>query len=172
MPGNPPTEDNMSSTDVTAGASTESPEVGTIDMKLEVIAIPVSDVDRSKSFYESLGWRLDADFDLGEGMRVVQFTPPHSECSIAFGKGFIKGEPGSVERLEMVVSDIEAAREFLISRGVEVSDFFHRGESGFEPGLDPQRTSYNSYATFSDPDGNGFLLQEITERLPGRVWEG
>ena len=102
---------------------------------------------------------------------MVQFTPPHSECSIAFGKGIIKGEPGSVERLEMVVSDIEAAREFLISRGVEVSDFFHRGESGFEPGLDPNRTSYNSYATFSDPDGNGYILQEVTERLPGRVWE-
>ena len=140
-------------------------------MKLEVVAIPVSDVDRAKSFYENLGWRLDADFDLGEGLRVVQFTPTDSDCSIAFGKGFIKGEPGSIERLEMVVSDIEAAREFLISRGVEVSDFFHRGESGFEPGLDPERTSYNSYATFSDPDGNGFLLQEVTERLPGRVWE-
>jgi catechol 2,3-dioxygenase-like lactoylglutathione lyase family enzyme len=162
----------MSSTDVSAEASTETPEPGTIDMKLEVIAIPVSDVDRAKSFYENLGWRLDADFDLGEGVRVVQFTPTHSDCSIAFGKGFIKGEPGSAERLEMVVSDIEAARAFLVSRGVEVSDYFHRGESGFEPGLDPQRTSYNSYATFSDPDGNGFLLQEVTERLPGRLWEG
>ena len=161
----------MSSTDVSAGASAETAEVGTFDMKLEVVAIPVSDVDRAKGFYESLGWRLDADFDLGEGRRVVQFTPTDSDCSIAFGKGFIKAEPGSIERLEMVVSDIEAAREFLISRGVEVSDFFHRGESGFEPGLDPERTSYNSYATFSDPDGNGFLLQEVTERLPGRLWE-
>ena len=161
----------MSSTDVSAGASAETGEVATFTMKLEVVAIPVSDVDRAKGFYESLGWRLDADFDLGEGRRVVQFTPTHSECSIAFGKGFIKAEPGSIERLEMVVSDIEAAREYLISRGVEVSDFFHRGESGFEPGLDPGRTSYNSYATFSDPDGNGFLLQEVTERLPGRVWE-
>jgi catechol 2,3-dioxygenase-like lactoylglutathione lyase family enzyme len=162
----------MASTDVTTESTGEGQGAPGVDMKLEVIAIPVSDVDRAKSFYENLGWRLDADFDLGEGARVVQFTPTHSECSIAFGKGFIKGEPGSVERLEMVVSDIEAAREFLISRGVEVSDFFHRGESGFEPGLDPQRTSYNSYATFSDPDGNGYLLQEITERLPGRVWEG
>ena len=161
----------MSSTDVSAETSTAGPEAGTIDMKLEVIAIPVSDVDRSKSFFENLGWRLDADFDLGGGIRVVQFTPPHSDCSIGFGSGFIKGEPGSIERLEMVVSDIEAAREFLIGRGVEVSDFFHRGESGFEPGLDPERTSYNSYATFSDPDGNGFLLQEVTERLAGRVWE-
>jgi catechol 2,3-dioxygenase-like lactoylglutathione lyase family enzyme len=161
----------MSSTDVSAGASAETREVGTFDMKLEVVAIPVSDVDRAKGFYENLGWRLDADFDLGEGRRVVQFTPTNSDCSIAFGKGFIEGEPGSIERLEMVVSDIEAAREFLTSRGVEVSDFFHRGESGFEPGLDPERTSYNSYATFSDPDGNGYLLQEVTERLPGRLWE-
>jgi catechol 2,3-dioxygenase-like lactoylglutathione lyase family enzyme len=160
----------MSSNEVSPGASTATPEVGTIDMKLEVVAIPVSDVDRAKSFYQSLGWRLDADFELGE-VRVVQLTPTHSECSIAFGQGFIKGEPGSVERLELVVSDIEAAREDLLSRGVDVSEPFHRGESGFEPGLDPERTSYNSYATFSDPDGNGFLLQEVTERLPGRVWE-
>jgi len=143
----------------------------TFAMKLEVVAIPVSDVDRTKSFCENLGWRLDADFDLGGGVRVCQFTPTESDCSIAFGTGFTKGEPGSVERLEMVVSDIEAARDFLVGRGVEVSDYFHRGESGFEPGLDPNRTSYNSYATFSDPDGNGFLLQEVTERLPGRLWE-
>jgi catechol 2,3-dioxygenase-like lactoylglutathione lyase family enzyme len=161
----------MSSIDVSAGASADGQEVATIDMKLEVITIPVSDVDRAKSFYENLGWRLDADFDLGEGRRVVQFTPTHSDCSISFGSGIIEGEPGSVERLEMVVSDIEAAREFLRSRGVEVSDFFHRGESGFEPGLDPNRTSYNSYATFTDPDGNGYILQEVTERLPGRTWE-
>jgi catechol 2,3-dioxygenase-like lactoylglutathione lyase family enzyme len=161
----------MSSTDVTAEASAESAEAGTIDMKLEVITIPVSDVDRAKSFYENLGWRLDADFDLGEGRRVVQFTPTHSDCSIAFGQGIVEGEPGSIERLEMVVSDIEAARDFLTAHGVEVSDFFHRGESGFEPGLDPKRTSYNSYATFSDPDGNGYILQEVTERLPGRTWK-
>jgi catechol 2,3-dioxygenase-like lactoylglutathione lyase family enzyme len=161
----------MSTTDVSAGASTGGQQTAAIDMKLEVITIPVSDVDRAKSFYENLGWRLDADFDLGEGRRVVQFTPTHSECSISFGSGIIEGEPGSVERLEMVVSDIEAAREFLVSRGVEVSDYFHRGESGFEPGLDPNRTSYNSYATFTDPDGNGYILQEITERLPGRTWK-
>ena len=139
--------------------------------KLEVLVVPVSDVDRAKAFYQSLGWRLDVDFDLGGGMRVVQFTPPHSECSIAFGTGLTTAEPGSVERLETVVSDIEAAREDLTSRGVEVSEFFHRTESGNEPGLDPDRRSYNSFATFSDPDGNSFLLQEITERLPGRVWE-
>ena len=149
----------------------ESTEVGTIDMKIEVVALPVSDVDRAKAFYQSLGWRLDVDFDLGGGMRVVQFTPPHSECSIAFGTGLTTAEPGSVERLETVVSDIEAAREDLTSRGVEVSEFFHRTESGIEPGLDPDRRSYNSFATFSDPDGNSFLLQEITERLPDRVWE-
>ncbi len=161
----------MSSSEVSAGTSPETAEPGTIDMKIEVVSLPVSDVDRAKAFYESLGWRLDADFDLGGGMRVVQFTPTHSECSIAFGAGFTTAEPGSVERLETVVSDIEAAREDLISRGVEVSDFFHRGESGIEPGLDPERASYNSFATFSDPDGNSFLLQEITGRLPGRAWE-
>ena len=161
----------MSSTDVSAGASTGATEAGTIDMKLEVITIPVSDVDRAKSFYANLGWRVDADFDLGEGRRVVQFTPPHSDCSISFGSGIIKGEPGSIERLEMVVSDIEAAREFLVGRGVEVSDFFHLAESGVEAGLDPSRSSYNSYATFNDPDGNGYILQEVTERLPGRTWE-
>jgi catechol 2,3-dioxygenase-like lactoylglutathione lyase family enzyme len=161
----------MASTDVSSESTGGGQSAPGVDMKLEVVTIPVSDVDRAKSFYENLGWRLDADFDLGEGARVVQFTPPHSDCSIAFGKGIIKGEPGSIERLEMVVSDIEATREFLIGCGVEVSDFFHRGESGFEPGLDPQRTSYNSYATFSDPDGNGYILQEVTDRLPGRVWE-
>ena len=161
----------MSTTDVSTDSPTDTPKPGTIAMKLEVVAVPVSDVDRAKEFYASLGWRLDADFELGEDVRVIQFTPTQSDCSLAFGKGFIKGEPGSVERLEIVVSDIEEAREDLISRGVEVSDFFHRGESGFEPGLDPKRTSYNSYATFSDPDGNGFILQEVTERLAGRVWE-
>ena len=127
----------MSTTDVSTDSPTDTPKPGTIAMKLEVIAVPVSDVDRAKAFYASLGWRLDADFELGEDVRVIQFTPTQSDCSLAFGKGFIKGEPGSVERLEIVVSDIEAAREDLISRGVEVSDFFHRGESGFEPGLDP-----------------------------------
>ena len=162
----------MASTDVTSEPTGKSQSAAGFEMKLEVLTIPVSDVDRAKSFYENLGWRLDADFELGESVRAVQFTPPNSGCSIAFGEGIIKAEPGSIERMEMVVSDIEATRDFLVSRGVEVSDFFHRGESGFEPGLDPQRTSYNSYATFSDPDGNGYILQEVTERLPGRVWEG
>jgi catechol 2,3-dioxygenase-like lactoylglutathione lyase family enzyme len=159
----------MSTTGVSS--ATAMPELGTIDMKLEVVTLPVSDVDRAKSFYQSLGWRLDADFNLGGDNRVVQLTPLHSECSIAFGKGITTADPGSVQRLAMVVSDIDAAREDLVSRGVEVSDVFHRGEGGFAPGPDPQRRSYNSFATFSDPDGNSFLLQEVTERLPGRVWE-
>jgi catechol 2,3-dioxygenase-like lactoylglutathione lyase family enzyme len=160
----------MSTTDA-SNTSTETPARGTIDMKLEVVALPVSDIDRAKSFYQSLGWRLDADFDLGEGARIVQFTPTHSECSIGFGTGMTKAAPGSAEHLELVVSDIEAAREDLMNRGVDVSEPFHRGPDGAGPGLDPERRSYQSYATFSDPDGNGWLLQEITTRLPGRVWE-
>jgi catechol 2,3-dioxygenase-like lactoylglutathione lyase family enzyme len=160
----------MSSTEMSPASSTKTPEPGTIDMRIEVVALPVSDIDRAKAFYENLGWRLDADFELAGG-RAVQFTPPHSECSVVFGDLITKNEPGSVERLETVVSDIEAAREFLEERGVEVSGYFHRTESGIEPGLDPTRSSYNSFATFSDPDGNEFLLQEVTERLPGRVWE-
>jgi catechol 2,3-dioxygenase-like lactoylglutathione lyase family enzyme len=117
----------MSSTDVTTGTHGAGAVPGTIDMKLEVITIPVSDVDRAKSFYENLGWRLDADFDLGNGIRVVQFTPTHSNCSVSFGSGIVKAEPGSVERMEIVVSDIEAARADLIDRGVQVSEPFHRG---------------------------------------------
>ena len=162
----------MSTTDASAGTQAAPAAPGTIDMKLEVVTISVSDVDRAKSFYESLGWRLDADFDLGNGIRVVQFTPTHSECSVAFGAGIVKAAPGSAERLEIVVSDIEAAREDLINRGVDVSEPFHLGAGGPEPGLDPERRSYNSFATFNDPDGNGWLLQEVTDRLPGRVWEG
>jgi catechol 2,3-dioxygenase-like lactoylglutathione lyase family enzyme len=157
----------MSST----AASTESPAVGTIDMKLEVVTLPVSDVDRAKSFYQSLGWRLDADFNLGDDIRAVQLTPTHSACSIAFGSGLTTAEPGSAQRLELVVSDIDAAREDLVSRGVEVSDLFHRDENGLAPGPDPERRSYFTYASFSDPDGNSWVLQEIQERLPGREWE-
>jgi catechol 2,3-dioxygenase-like lactoylglutathione lyase family enzyme len=164
------TEVNMSTGEST-GTSTEVPEVGTIDMKLEVVALPVSDVDRAKRFYQGLGWRLDGDFDLGEGRRIVQLTPTHSECSIAFGTDLTKAPPGSAENLELVVSDIEAARDDLMSRGVEVSEFFHWGLDGSGPGLDPERRTYQSYATFSDPDGNGWLLQEVTTRLPGREWE-
>ena len=145
-------------------------ELGTIDMKLEVITIPVSDLERAKSFYQGLGWRIDADANLG-GNRVLQFTPLHSPCSIAFGDGLTTAEPGSAQRMEIVVSDIQAARDDLIGRGVEVSELFHWGPSGIEPGPDPDRGSYNSFASFSDPDGNPWLLQDVTERLPGRVWE-
>ncbi len=159
------------STDASSTTSTDGVRPGTVDMKLEVVPIPVSDVDRAKAFYASLGWRLDADLRIGDEVRVVQFTPTHSDCSVSFGKGFVKGEPGSVERLELVVSDIEAARADLVDRGVDVSEPFHRGATGFEPGPDPRRTSYLTYASFEDPDGNGWLLQEVTERLPGRTWE-
>lgn len=161
----------MASTGVGSGASTEMPEIGTIDMKLEVVTLPVSDVDRAKRFYQRLGWRLDADLDVGEDVRAVQLTPPRSGCSIAFGKGLTTAEPGSAKRLELVVDDIDAAREDLVSRGVEVSDLFHLGESGLVPGPDPQRRSYLTLASFSDPDGNGWLLQEVRERPPGREWE-
>jgi catechol 2,3-dioxygenase-like lactoylglutathione lyase family enzyme len=153
-----------------SSTSREIPEVGTVDMKLEVVTLPVSDVDRAKAFYQSLGWRMDADIVRGDDFRVVQVTPPHSQCSISFGKGLITSEPGSVQRLLLAVSDIDAAREDLISRGVEVSEVFHL-EGGRVPGPDPQGRSYQTYASFSDPDGNGLLLQEIKTRLPGREWE-
>jgi len=157
----------MNSTDVSGESTTASPAVKPGEWKLEVIALPVSDVDRAKEFYASLGWRLDIDFEPYEGVRAVQFTPPGSGCSIAFGEGLITAEPGSVQRLEMAVYDIDAAREELIGRGVEVSELFHL-DGGPVPGPDPERRSYQTYATFSDPDGNGWLLQEIKERLPGR----
>jgi predicted enzyme related to lactoylglutathione lyase len=160
----------MSSTDATAQDETaKAPPPNPGEMRLEVVQIPVSDVDRAKEFYASLGWREDADFDISEDFRVVQFTPPGSGCSIGFGKGRSTMEPGSVQGLELAVYDIEATREDLIGRGVDVSEPFH-SVPGEEPesGLDPERRSYASYATFSDPDGNGWLLQEITERLPGR----
>jgi catechol 2,3-dioxygenase-like lactoylglutathione lyase family enzyme len=160
----------MASTGVGSSASTEMPEIGTIDMKLEVVTLPVSDVDRAKRFYQSLGWRLDADFVFGDDIRAVQLTPPRSGCSISFGKGLTTAEPGSAQRLELVVDDIEAAREDLISRGLEVSELFHRDGGELLPGPDPERRSYLTYASFSDPDGNGWLLQEVRERPPGREW--
>jgi catechol 2,3-dioxygenase-like lactoylglutathione lyase family enzyme len=141
-----------------------------MDMNLEVVTLPVSDVDRAKSFYQRLGWRLDADIARGENFRAVQLTPPHSQCSIAFGKGLTTAEPGSAQRLLLVVDEIEAAREELVRNGAEVSEVFHL-EGGPVPGPDPERRSYQSYASFSDPDGNGWQLQEIRERLPGREWE-
>lgn len=156
----------MSSSDATSGAASAPPKPG--EMRLEGIPLPVSDIDRAKAFYQGLGWRLDADLVFGEDIRVVQLTPPGSGCSIQFGTGLTTAEPGSAERLEMAVYDIDAAREDLIGRGVEVSELFHRSDEGIAPGPDPQRSSYNTYASFNDPDGNGFLLQEITERLPGR----
>jgi catechol 2,3-dioxygenase-like lactoylglutathione lyase family enzyme len=142
-----------------------------VDMKLEVVAIPVSDVERSKSFYSKLGWRLDADFAVGDHFRVVQFTPPGSPASVHFGKGASSAAPGSAQGLFLVVSDIETARAELISRDAEVSEIFHVAGPG-QPhvsGRDPERRSYFSYATFKDPDGNTWLLQEVTTRFPGRV---
>jgi catechol 2,3-dioxygenase-like lactoylglutathione lyase family enzyme len=140
-----------------------------MDMKLEVVAVPVSDVDRAKQFYAMLGWRLDADFVISEDFRVVQFTPPGSECSIHFGTGITSAAPGSAQGLFLVVKDIEAARAEIVGRGVDVGEIFHRGgDAGLVAGPDPERRSYGSYAAFSDPDGNGWLLQEIRVRLPGR----
>ena len=147
-----------------------------MDMKLEVVVLPVSDVDRAKRFYGSLGWRLDADFVTGEDFRVVQLTPPGSECSIIFGKGVTSAVPGSVQGLHLVVVDIEAARAELVGRGVDVSELFHdiggvfhhAGVEGRASGPDPARRSYGSFASFSDPDGNGWLLQEVKTRAPGR----
>lgn len=147
-----------------------------MDMKLEVVVLPVADVDRAKRFYEQLGWRLDADFVGGEDFRAVQFTPPGSECSIIFGKGVTSAEPGSAQGLHLVVFDIEAARADLVGHGVEASEVFHdvggifhhAGTTERAPGLDPERRSYGSYVAFSDPDGNGWFIQEVKQRAPGR----
>lgn len=141
-----------------------------VDLKLEVVVIPVSDVDRAKSFYERLGWRLDADFVAGENWRGVQFTPPGSPCSIHFGKGITPAVPGSLKNLYLVVSDIEAARRELNSRGADVSPAFHFAAFGAppSPGPDPNGGSYMTFASFSDPDGNTWLLQEVKTRLDGR----
>jgi len=148
-----------------------------VEMKLEVVVLPVADVDRAKRFYANLGWRLDADFANADGLRVVQLTPPGSPCSVIFGKNVTAAAPGSVHDLMLVVSDIETARAHLIAKGVEVSAVFHdaggvfhhAGTAARVQGPDPQRRSYCSWASFSDPDGNGWLLQEVTTRLPGRV---
>ena len=147
-----------------------------MDMKLEVVVIPVSDVDRAKTFYLSLGWRLDADFPGDEGFRVVQLTPPGSACSIIFGSGVTSATPGSAEGLQLVVTDIEAARAELIERGVDVSGVFHdsggvfhhAGTEARAAGPAPEHKTYGSFASFSDPDGNGWFVQEVTTRLPGR----
>jgi catechol 2,3-dioxygenase-like lactoylglutathione lyase family enzyme len=159
-----------------AGAGTRGAPV---DLKLEAVVIPVSDVDRSKEFYEGLGWRLDADFEFDNGFRIVQFTPPGSACSVQFGSNVTKAEPGSAHGLYLVVDDIEAARHDLVAHGVEASEVFHPGTPGaqFESdgsggrvsGPAPEHASYSSFVTFNDPDGNCWLLQEITTRLPGRI---
>ena len=160
----------MSTTAIRSNDSTADTLVGQVDQKLEVITIPVSDFDRAKEFYGGLGWRLDADFSNGAD-RAIQFTPPGSQCSIHFGKS---AEPGSTQGLFLIVSDIQAARDELVRRGVEVSEVFHYAAGpgpfgGQVTGIAPDRPSYGSYATFSDPDGNGWLLQEVTTRFPGRV---
>jgi catechol 2,3-dioxygenase-like lactoylglutathione lyase family enzyme len=160
-------EVNMADTDVGSESTSGTQSALAVDMKLEVVTLPVSDVDRAKRFYEGLGWRLDADIAAGDDFRVVQFTPPHSQCSIHFGKGLTASAPGSVDRMILAVTDIDAARNALISRGVDVGEVYETKPPGFdEPGR-----SYFAYAKFSDPDGNGWLLQEITTRLPGREWE-
>jgi len=145
-----------------------------VDMKFEVVVLPVADADRAKAFYQGLGWRLDADITVSENYRVVQFTPPNSPASIQFGKGLTPAAPGTVHDLFLIVDDIEAARDELMSHGAAVSEAWHgAGIDNVEhrvPGLDPKRDSYRSFATFADPDGNSWLLQEVTHRLPGRVW--
>ena len=162
--------------------ATEAAKPPALDMKLEVVVIPVADVDRAKRFYAGLGWRLDADFATGAAYRVVQFTPPGSGCSIIFGKNVTAAAPGSAQGLYLIVSDIEGARIELLSRGVAVGEAFHDAgdvhEGTDDPylfgrlrvsGPDPEHRSYHSYASFNDPDGNGWLFQEVTARAPGRI---
>jgi catechol 2,3-dioxygenase-like lactoylglutathione lyase family enzyme len=172
----------MSNTEVRGETAIETPRARKLDMKLEVVVIPVSNVDRAKRFYDGLGWRLDADFAAGDDFRVIQFTPPGSPCSVIFGKNVTAAAPGSAQGLYLIVSDIEAARKELLGRGVEIGEVFHDAGGVHagpdEPylfgrlrvgGPDAEHRSYRSFASFSDPDGNGWLFQEITARLPGRV---
>jgi catechol 2,3-dioxygenase-like lactoylglutathione lyase family enzyme len=172
----------MNSTQVRSETEIKTPRARRVDMKLEVVVIPVSDVDRAKAFYGSLGWRLDADYAAGDDFRVIQFTPPGSGCSVIFGKNVTAAAPGSAQGLYLIVSDIEAARDELLGRGVKVSEVFHDAGGVYagpdDPylfgrlrvsGPDPEHRSYRSFASFGDPDGNGWLFQEITSRLPGRV---
>jgi len=159
-------------------ATTEGAKLKPVDMKLEVLVIPVSDVDRAKAFYEKLGFRLDIDL-VKDNFRAIQFTPPNSEASIIFGKGVTSAKPGSIDQLTLAVDDVDAVRSDLISHGVNVSEVFHFAAGPFNnsvknprvAGRDPQGRSYFSFASFQDPDGNGWLLQEITTRLPGREWK-
>jgi catechol 2,3-dioxygenase-like lactoylglutathione lyase family enzyme len=166
----------------TAEVPTDTSEAASVDLKLEAVVIPVTDVDRSKEFYAGLGWRLDADFAFDNGFRVVQFTPPGSGCSVQFGTNMTTAAPGSAHGLYLIVSDIGAARTQLAARGADVSGVFHPedpgaqfrpdGASGRASGPAADNASYSSFATFSDPDGNGWLLQEVTTRLPGRIDTG
>jgi catechol 2,3-dioxygenase-like lactoylglutathione lyase family enzyme len=175
-----PEEVAVSMTDVREDESGIA-NVKNVDLKFEAVVIPVSDVDRAKEFYLSLGWRLDADFPFDNGFRVVQFTPPGSGCSVQFGTKMTSAAPGSAHGHYLIVSDIEAARDELAARGVDVSAVFYPGTPGAQFQTDgasgrvngpaPDHASYSSFATFSDPDGNTWLLQEITSRLPGREWE-
>jgi catechol 2,3-dioxygenase-like lactoylglutathione lyase family enzyme len=166
-----------------SSAAMETPHAQGVDMKLEVVVIPVSDVDRAKRFYADLGWRLDADYPSEDGyFRVIQFTPPGSECSVIFGKNVTAAAPGSAQGLYLIVTDVEVARKELVGRGVAITDVFHDAAGVYDGpdqpylfgrvrvnGPDPTRRSYRSFASFSDPDGNGWLFQELTHRLPGRV---
>jgi len=159
--------------------STEIPPARNVDLKLEAVVIPVADVDRAKEFYGRLGWRLDADFAFDNGFRVVQFTPPGSPCSVQFGASITSAAPGSAQGLYLIVSDIETARNELAARGVDIGEVFHPGTPGAQfrhdgtngrvSGPAPDHQSYSSFDTFSDPDGNTWLLQEVTTRLPGRI---
>ena len=166
----------MSSTQMSTEHATQIPTAAAVDLKVEVVVIPVSDVDRAKRFYESLGWRLDADFSNGKDWHLVQMTPPGSPCSVMFGKGFTTAVPGSVQGTFLVVDDVEAARAELVGHGVDVSEVFHfdgnllrvAGTKGRVPGPDPEGRSYFSFASFNDPDGNSWLLQQVKTRLPGR----
>ena len=166
----------MSSVQATSETATGSPPVKAGEVRLEVVVLPVSDVDRAKGFYESLGWRLDAEATVEERYRLVQFTPPGSGCSIIFGEGVTSAGPGSFEGLHLAVHDIDEARADLIGRGVDVSEtfhdvtgiFHHAGTEGRLSGPAPGHADYGSFASFRDPDGNGWVLQEIRTRLPGR----
>jgi catechol 2,3-dioxygenase-like lactoylglutathione lyase family enzyme len=167
----------MSTTDATSESSSGTPEPRPGDMRMEVVVIPVSDVDRANEFYGRLGWRLDANVTIGE-LRLLQYTPPGSLCSIQFGTSLTPAAPGSAQSLYLVVPDIDAARDELVGHGVAVSEVFHEGtigarfsgawSNGRVSGRAPEGATYGSFATFSDPDGNGWLLQEVTARLPGR----
>ena len=170
----------MSQTVASISQQTVEPVAAEIDMKLEVVVIPVSDVDREKEFYARLGWRLDRDFRFANGLRAVQFTPPGSGCSVHFGTnqgatridGFATSAAPGSGKWYLIVSDIVVARNALVARGIEVSEFFHVGENAVSAGLDPERRSYSSRASFDDPDGNTWILQEVTARLPGLVDPG